>query len=139
MSSAPDEIRLFAKSAPSMTALKPAMQIYLYLSVMTSLLGRRHACHQLNLYLLVLDELRDRSSSAGLTLSMYRKALKLLSEEKTVSSQSPHRRFNSDSISDPLAKNGDEWLSSIRTEDWLTSGHNISSVPAPFENFRYDY
>ncbi|KAK5213809.1 hypothetical protein LTR41_000001 [Exophiala xenobiotica] len=62
------------------TAIKPATLLYLYLSVMTTGLARKTASHQLELYFLMLSEMRDRSVSAGLLLNLLRKALKLQSE-----------------------------------------------------------
>lgn len=62
------------------TAIKPATFLYLYLSVMTTGLARKTACHQLKLYFLMLSEMRDRSVSAGLFLNLLRKAFKLQSE-----------------------------------------------------------
>ncbi len=64
----------------SVTAIKPATFLYLYLSVMTTGLARKTACHQLKLYFLMLSEMRDRSVSAGLFLNLLRKAFKLQSE-----------------------------------------------------------
>ena len=64
--------------------MKPAIHIYLFLSTSNKPLPQRHAFHQMNLYVLILEELQDRSWSALLMLSFIRKMLAVSANRKSI-------------------------------------------------------
>ena len=75
--------RAFADCSHSITPMKFEMIAYLLFTTSSSSVLRRHARHQLDLFILVLEEMRNGSWSAGLTLDFFRKALDRVTRQRT--------------------------------------------------------
>ncbi|ETS76645.1 hypothetical protein PFICI_12032 [Pestalotiopsis fici W106-1] len=68
-------------------ALKPAMQIYLFLSTSTNTFYQRHAFLQLEFYMLVLRELLPSAWTARMTIDLFRKAMGKLAARRGQATQ----------------------------------------------------
>ena len=75
--------RALADCTHSITPMKIAMSTYLLFTTSSSSVLRRHARHRLDLFILVLEEMRSGSWSAGLTLDFFRKALDRVPRQRT--------------------------------------------------------
>ena len=76
--------RALADCTHSITPMKIAMSTYLLFTTSSSSVLRRHARHQLDLFILILEEMRSGSWSAGLTLDFFRKALDRVTRQRTI-------------------------------------------------------